>query len=346
MVVTERPRLKKTHFIVIKAFKLKLWMLLAVMSMSTGVVIWLNEYVNDNPDFSGSFPQLIGSMLWFSVTVLSFSQRELIRSNLSRLVLTTWLCVVVIVTACFTALLSSIMTVPRLEPSVVNVDYLLRTNAAVGCNNKSFIIKYLVNLQFKPENIKQISSINDYPNAFEKGEISAAFFVVPHAKVFLAKFCKGYTKSGPVYKLGGFGFVFPKGSPLAVDISEAVLKVSQSGEIRQLEEQMLISSNCSSSSAVEHDPGLGPELFSGPLLISAVICGIVFLISIARLVRKHWLYLSSIIANSANVVLRWASLVLTQCYTRIVGSRSVKDSNNVIEQRPNNQQNVEITEVF
>ncbi|KAK6792761.1 hypothetical protein RDI58_011842 [Solanum bulbocastanum] len=346
MVVTERPRLKKTHFIVIKAFKLKLWILLAVMSMSTGVVIWLNEYVNDNPDFSGSFPQLIGSMLWFSVTVLSFSQREVIRSNLSRLVLTTWLCVVVIVTACFTALLSSIMTVPRLEPSVLNVDYLLRTNAAVGCNNKSFIIKYLVNLQFKPENIKQISSINDYPNAFEKGEISAAFFVVPHAKVFLAKFCKGYTKSGPVYKLGGFGFVFPKGSPLAVDISEAVLKVSQSGEINQLEEQMLISSNCSSSSAVENDPGLGPELFSGPLLISGVICGIVFLISITRLVRKHWLYLSSIIANSANVVLRWASLVLTQCYTRIVGSRSVKDSNNVIEQRPNIQQNVEITEVF
>ncbi|PHT30484.1 hypothetical protein CQW23_29951 [Capsicum baccatum] len=76
MVVTERPKLKKAHFIVIKAFKLKLWMLLSVMSMSTGVVIWLNEYVNDNPDFSGSFPQLIGSMLWFSVTVLSFSQSK------------------------------------------------------------------------------------------------------------------------------------------------------------------------------------------------------------------------------------------------------------------------------
>lgn len=76
MVVTERPRPEKTNFIVIKAFKLKLWILLAVMSMSTGVVIWLNEYVNDNLDFSGSFPQLIGSMLWFSVTVLSFSQSK------------------------------------------------------------------------------------------------------------------------------------------------------------------------------------------------------------------------------------------------------------------------------
>ncbi|XP_060199436.1 glutamate receptor 2.9-like [Lycium barbarum] len=345
MVVTERPILKKTHFIVIKAFKLKLWILLAVMSMSTGVVIWLNEYVNDNSDFSGSFPQLIGSMLWFSVTVLSFSQRESIKSNLSRLVLTTWLCVVVVVTACFTAVLSSIMTVPRLEPSVLNVDYLIRTNAAVGCNNNSFIVRYLVNLQFKPENIKQISSISDYPKAFEKAEISAAFFVAPHAKVFLAKYCRGYTKSGPVFKLGGFGFVFPKGSPLAVDISEAILKVSQSGEINQLEEQMLISSNCSSSSAREQDPGLGPELFSGPLLISGVICGIVLLISIARLVRKHWLYLSSVIANNANIVLRWASLVLTQCYT-ILGLRSSKDSNIVMEQRPSNQQNGEITGVF
>ncbi|XP_049390255.1 glutamate receptor 2.9-like [Solanum stenotomum] len=332
MIVTERPRLNKLQFVVIKAFKLKLWILLAVMSMSTGVVIWLNEYVNDNPDFSGSFPQLIGSMLWFSVTVLSFSQRESIKSNLSRLVLTTWLCVVVVVTACFTAILSSIMTVPRLEPSVLNVDYLLRTNAPVGCNGNSFIVKYLVNLQFKPENIKKISSISDYPKAFEKGEISAAFVVAPHAKVFLAKYCRGYTKSGPVFKLGGFGFVFPKGSPLAVDISEAVLKLSQSGVINQLEEQMLISTNCSSPSAEEQVSGLGQELFSGPLLISGVICGIVFFISIARLFRKHWLYLSSIIANSANIVLRWTSLV--------------KNCNTVIDQRPNIQQNVEITEVF
>ncbi|KAM3342051.1 glutamate receptor 2.7-like [Capsicum galapagoense] len=346
MVVTERPRLKIHRFIVIKAFELKLWILLVVMNMSTGVVIWLNEYVNGNPDFSDPFPQLIGSMLWFSVTFLSFSQRESIKSNLSRLVLATWLCVVVVVAACFTAKLSSIMTVPRLEPSVLNVDYLLKTNAAVGCNGNSFIVKYLVNLQFKPENIKKISSISDYPKAFEKGEISAAFLVAPHAKVFLAKYCRGYTKSGTVFKLAGFGFVFPKGSPLAIDISEAVLKVSQSGEINQLEEQMLISSNCSSPSAEVQGPGLGPELFSGPLLISGVICGTVFLISVARLVRKHRQYLSSMIANNTKRVLRWASVVVTQCYTRIVRPRSVRDCNAVIDQRPNNQQNGEITEVL
>ncbi|KAJ8538073.1 hypothetical protein K7X08_014613 [Anisodus acutangulus] len=79
-----------------------------------------------------------------------------------------------------------------------------------------------------------------------------------------AEFSQLYIDSGRLV------MVFPKGSPLAVDISEAVLKVSQSGEINQLEEQMLISSNCSSSSAEEQGPGLGPELFSGPLLISGL----------------------------------------------------------------------------
>lgn len=136
--------------------------------------------------------------------------------------LTTWLCVVVVVTACFTAILSSIMTVPRLEPSVLNVDNLIRTNAPVGCNDNSFVVRYLEHLKFKRENIKQISSISDYPKAFEKGEISAAFFVAPHANVFLAKYCRGYTKSGTVFKLGGFGFVRSNSSFFLYDLPVSI----------------------------------------------------------------------------------------------------------------------------
>ena len=72
-------------------------------------------------------------------------------------------------------------------------------------------MEYLINVVgFKPENIKKIYSINDYPDAFRNGDIQAAFFVVPHAKVFLAKYCKGYTMTGPTFKLGGFAFVNPK----------------------------------------------------------------------------------------------------------------------------------------
>lgn len=100
------------------------------------------------------------------------------------------------------------LTASRLEPSVVDIETLQRTNAAVGCDGNSFIVGYLINvLKFKRENVRSIASINDYPSAYERGDIKAAFFTAPHAKVFLAKYCKGYTTAGPTFKLGGFGFV-------------------------------------------------------------------------------------------------------------------------------------------
>ena len=110
--------------------------------------------------------------------------------------------------ACFTAVLASIITVSRLQPSVVDIEYLKSTNAPVGCNGNSFIVRYLINvLHFEAQNIRAIDSIRDYPEAFARGKIAASFFVEPHARVFLAKYCEGYTMAGPTHKLGGFGFV-------------------------------------------------------------------------------------------------------------------------------------------
>ncbi|GKD11520.1 glutamate receptor 2.9-like protein [Tanacetum coccineum] len=97
-------------------------------------------------------------MLWFAVAVLSLAHRELIKSNLSRLVLASWFLVNVMIAACFTATLSSIMTISRFQPSLD----LQRSNGVVACNGNSFIVRYLVNvLHFSPENIKHINSIED-----------------------------------------------------------------------------------------------------------------------------------------------------------------------------------------
>ncbi|KAI3467897.1 hypothetical protein Pfo_024560 [Paulownia fortunei] len=183
------------------------------------------------------------------------------------------------------------MTVPRLQPSVQDIDYLRNTNAAVGCNQNSFIVRYLTDvLHFKPENVRKLNSMNKYPKAFESGEIKAAFFVAPHAKVFLAENCIGYTTSGPSIKLGGLGFVFPKGSPLEIDISEAILKITQSGYVNTLEQNMLHLCNCTSSTSREEadDIKLGPGPFSGMFQVLGGIIGVAFFIAIVRL-HKIWL---------------------------------------------------------
>jgi len=120
-----------------------------------------------------------------------------------------WLFVILIVTSTFTASLTSMMTFSQLVPSVLDIQTLQQKNSPVGCNGNSFIVKYLTEvLKFKPENIRKIYSVSDYPEAFQNKYIEAAFLSTPHTKVFLAKYsCRGLIKAGNTFKLGGIGFV-------------------------------------------------------------------------------------------------------------------------------------------
>ncbi|KAH0988489.1 hypothetical protein GBA52_015666 [Prunus armeniaca] len=308
MVVTVKPDKLKEKWMFMKTFTKSMWFLMIVAHLSVCFVVWLieNEH-GDNLELKG-----IGAILWFSVTVLFFAQRERVQSNWARLVLAPWLVVILVVTATFTASLTSMMTVSRVQPSALDVETLKRTNATVGCDGNSFIVRYLINvLEFKPENIKSIASISDYPNAFERKDIAAAFFVAPHAKVFLAKYCKGYINSGPVYKPSGFAFVFPKGSPLAFDISEAILETNERGQVEQLEKQMLSSYNCSSSIKLENEDSIGPGPFSGLFLISGFICASAFFVTVVRIAGRHMQNLSCIRAMLINTrIWRWASISL------------------------------------
>ncbi|KAL7155053.1 hypothetical protein ABFS83_03G048300 [Erythranthe nasuta] len=293
MVVTVKPGLKDSKTLPLRPFTMNMWLMLAAMSMSTGAIIWLSEYSTGNDQFTNdSFVGIIGSIMWFSVTIMSFSQRQNIKNGASQLVLAAWICVVFVVGASFTAVLSTMMTVPRIQPSFQEIDYLRNTNAAVGCNGNSFIVRYLIDvLHFKRENVRKIDSIDQYPKAFESGEIKAAFFVAPHAKIFLAEYCRGYTVSGPSIKLGGFGFVFPKGSQLETDISEAILRVTQSGYVNKLEQNMLQLCNCTSTPSTSITSELDDiRLDSGPFSGMFVVLGgtmvIAFIFAGARLVRE------------------------------------------------------------
>ncbi|CAO2834547.1 unnamed protein product [Amaranthus hypochondriacus] len=208
MVVTVKEDTKKEMWIFTTVFEKKMWFYIVSMGTFIGFVVWLVEH-RHNPDFAaGSISQQLGKVFWFSFTLLFFVQKESPRSNLSKIVLAPWYFLVLMLTIYFTAALSSLMTIDQLLPTVKDVETLKKENAVVGCNWNSFVCSYLVHvLQFKHENVKEIKSVELYPSAFQKGEIKAAFFVTFHAKVFLAKYCRGYAIAGPTYNFGGFGFV-------------------------------------------------------------------------------------------------------------------------------------------
>ena len=103
------------------------------------------------------------------------------------------------------------LTVQQLQPTVTNVDELLKTGQSVGYGRGSYIKGVLEDLGFDKSKIKPYDTLEDFHSALSKGSKSgdSAAFVseIPYIKLFLAEHCKGYTMVGPIYKTAGFGYV-------------------------------------------------------------------------------------------------------------------------------------------
>lgn len=147
--------------------------------------------------------------LYNELLYIFFLVGERLHSNLSRVALSVWLFVALVVTQSFTASLTSLLIVQRLNVKQIDIETLIKSGAKVGCDGNSYVVEYLeTTLGFNPNNIKRIYSEPNYTQALMSGEIAVAFVEVPYVKVFLAKHCAGFTTSGPTLKVGGrFGFV-------------------------------------------------------------------------------------------------------------------------------------------
>ncbi|CAL5412309.1 unnamed protein product [Camellia sinensis] len=117
------------------------------------------------------------------------------------MVVAMWLFVVFVVTSSYTASLTSMLTVSRLEPTVTDIEFLRRTNAIVGCDGDSFVKHYLVSvLGFKENNIKPVDSQYNYPGEFESGNITAAFLEPPLRRFSSEKIATNMLSLGqPIY---------------------------------------------------------------------------------------------------------------------------------------------------
>uniref|UniRef100_A0A2N9I4L1 Glutamate receptor n=1 Tax=Fagus sylvatica TaxID=28930 RepID=A0A2N9I4L1_FAGSY len=244
MVVPAKP--EGSPWLFFKPFTWNMWGATGIILIYTMLIVWFLEH-QFNPAFSGPLKNQIGSTLWFTFSTLFSAQSEKVYSNLTRVVVVVWLFVVLILTSSYTASLSSMLTVLRLQP-VEDIEWLKSSNSKVGCDGDSFVMSYLQNvLGFNPSNIIKVTTESDYKGHFENKSIAAAFLELPYEKVFINKYCKGYTTSAATYRFGGFGFVFQKGSPIARDFSEAILRLSEAGILEDLEQKCLTPSHQGSS---------------------------------------------------------------------------------------------------
>ncbi|KAL5973938.1 hypothetical protein ACLOJK_030597 [Asimina triloba] len=234
MIVPIKGDKRKKPWIFLTPLSWKLWIASAAGFIFTGFVVWALEHrIND--EFRGPPAQQMGVMLSFS-----FSHKEKLVSNLSRFVVTIWVFVVMILQSSYTASLASLLTVRQLHPTVQSMEDLIKNGDFVGYNNDSFVRGLLTKtLQFDESKLRAYLTPEEYHQALSKGShndgVAAIIDEIPYLKLVLGKYCGQYTMVGPTYKTDGFGFVFPRGSPLARDFSQAILKIREGKEMREIE---------------------------------------------------------------------------------------------------------------
>ncbi|KAH7867348.1 hypothetical protein Vadar_032294 [Vaccinium darrowii] len=244
MVVPFKDDDRKNAWIFMKPLKMDLWLTTGFLFVFTGFVVWLVEH-RVNKEFRGPPGKQVGMIFWFSFSTLVFAHKEKLISNLSRFVVIVWVFVVLVLTSSYTASLTSMLTVQKLKPSITDIRDLKQAKEHVGYQQDSFVAGLLKNKAFDPSNFKNYSTFEEYDEALSRGSknggVAAIIDELPYIRLFLSdrKYCAKYTMVGPIYKTAGFGFAFPKGSPLVPDVSRAVLSVTEGDAFTRIQNEWL-----------------------------------------------------------------------------------------------------------
>ncbi|KAL9297579.1 hypothetical protein ACSQ67_023475 [Phaseolus vulgaris] len=226
-----------------------------------------------------SFLQPFTTEMWFSFSTMFFSHRENTVSGLGRLVLIIWLFVVLIINSSYTASLTSILTVQQLSSQIVGIDSLISSTQPIGIQDGSFARKYLVDdLHIAESRIVTLKNMEDYIDALQRGPKAGGVVAVvdelPYIEVLMSSSHCKFRIVGQEFTKSGWGFAFQRDSPLAVDLSTAILQLSESGDLQRIHDKWLNTKECTT---VEVDSNkLALTSFWGLFLI----CGIAFFIAL------------------------------------------------------------------
>ncbi|XVF89458.1 hypothetical protein PTKIN_Ptkin19aG0131900 [Pterospermum kingtungense] len=273
MIVPIRDNKGKNAWIFLKPLTWDLWVTSACFFVFIGFVVWVLEH-RINEDFRGPPLHEVGTSFWFSFSTMVFEHRERVVNNLARFVVIIWCFVVLILTQSYTASLTSLLTVQKLQPTVTDINELLKKGEKIGFQNGSFVEGILKGLKFADSQLISYRSLEELNDLFVKGSanggIAAALDEIPFLKLLLARYCGKYTTVEPTFKTDGFGFAFPRGSPLVADVSRAVLNVTQGDKMKQIEDAWFSKESCSDPNASVSSNSLGVESFWGLFLIAGV----------------------------------------------------------------------------
>ncbi|KAJ4959376.1 hypothetical protein NE237_026487 [Protea cynaroides] len=346
VVVPMKDDLEREIWMFVKPLSQGLWLVTIAGFIYIGVIVWILEYPT-NTTLGVSRGERLQASLWYSFLTLIFAQRERIDNHLTRAVLLTWVLYVLILTQSYTASLSSTLTARQLKPTITDVNDISNKGYYVGYHAGSFVKDFLIDhLHLDELKLKSYSTPEEYhqalSNGTENGGVAAVFDELPYIQVFLNMYCKKYTTVGRTYSSAGFGFVFPKGSPLVSYLSREILSIIDDGTLdtykgRWLENQTNCdNANASTSTSTNQ---LTLRSFGGLFLIIVVVSGLSLLIHFSLFVHTKWKSQTTKISPK----LRWqkAGYKIIYITTALKGMSHVTEAGSMELQRMGTQNNRE-----
>ncbi|CAI9110464.1 OLC1v1010493C1 [Oldenlandia corymbosa var. corymbosa] len=290
LVVVAPVMKSSSHFwAFLRPFTPSMWGVTSLFFVIVGAVVWILEH-RLNDEFRGPPKKQFVTTLWFSLSTLFFAHRENTVSTLGRFVLVLWLFVVLIINSSYTASLTSILTVQQLSSPIKGIESLLHTNDPIGYPLGSFARDYLIEeVGIHESRLVPLNLPEDYARALRHGPrnggVAAVIDERAYMEVFLSTHCE-FSIVGQEFTKNGWGFAFPRDSPLAVDVSTAILKLSESGELQQIHDKWLQRSACSSESTKLEVDRLQLGSFAGLFSICGLACILALLIHFILIVRQ------------------------------------------------------------
>ncbi|KAH9627098.1 hypothetical protein KSS87_006746 [Heliosperma pusillum] len=137
----------------------------------------------------------------------------------------------------------------------------------------SYAEKYLnEELNIPRSRLKPLKSPEEYADALRYGRVAAVVDEQPYVDLFLSRYCQ-FGVSGQEFTKSGWGFAFKRDSPLTLDMSTALLKLSENGKLQNITENWLKRKNsCKSQFATNDSDQLKIDNFIGLFLICGIAC--------------------------------------------------------------------------
>ncbi|VFQ61748.1 unnamed protein product [Cuscuta campestris] len=305
VVVLEKER-KSNQWAFLQPFSVQMWCVTGAFFLFVGTVVWILEH-RINPEFRGPPSKQLVTIFWFTFSTMFFSHKENTVSALGRLVLILWLFVVLIINSSYTASLTSILTVQQLSSmGIQGIDSLISSSDPIGIQDGSFAYNYLIEeMGIAESRLRILKKPDDYVDALGKGPegggVSAIVDELPYVEVFLSNTKCSYRIVGHEFTKSGWGFAFERDSLLAVDMSTAILQLSENGELQRIRDKWLSNKEedgcpsqgthqASDNGDGDDDSRLSLKSFWGLFLICGIACTVAITAFLCRVCLQYRRY--------------------------------------------------------